>query len=118
MGQEALPLRGDAREILAIVALTDSGDEQRATALEARGLQIDVLYFVHSQRLHEFHIVEAPFGANDFGSDSEVIAERTRECLVRAVSVIQGNRQDVSGAVRQRTRRLRESSTPDIAHDR
>ena len=61
---------------------------------------------VHFDRLHEVEIVEAALGANVLRGDPELVAKRPCECLVRAVSRLNGERGCWPCVVKRRRRRL------------
>ena len=57
-------------------------------------------------------------GANGFGGEPELIAERPGECLVRPVARLERHRQDVGRAGRERLGGLGQAAAAHIAHRR
>jgi len=53
---------------------------------------------IHDDCLHELDVVEMALRAHALGRLPELVAERPRECFVRAVTGFQGQRQNVRRA--------------------
>src|SRR5215469_3425742 len=86
---ETLPLRRDVRAGLRCVALAQPSDQHRFALFETRRGEMSQHTLVHSDCLHEFEIVGVSLSANRLRRYSEMIAKRTCERFVRAVSGIQ-----------------------------
>ena len=63
-------------------------------------------------------MLEARTGANHFGRDAEMVAERAGERFVRAVIRIQRDLENIGRTGRERARRLAEPAGTHIAHHR
>jgi hypothetical protein len=57
-------------------------------------------------------------GANAFGREPELIAERPGECLVRPVARLERHRQDVGGTGGERLRGFGQAAAAHVAHRR
>jgi len=108
-------LRRNSRTGFAAVAFAHSRNEQQLATLDAWWFQVGDECLVHLDRLHEFNVVEMPLRTKGLGSDAKLIAKRTRESLVRAVTDLERDRQDVGSAVRERSGGYRQPAAAHIA---
>ena len=68
--------------------------------------------------LHQIDVIEMALRANRFGGHSELVAERSGESFVGAITEIQSDSQDVSTTVRKHARCLAQSPAAHVAHRR
>ena len=115
---KAMPQGGNAGAVLEADALAEAGDQHRLAGLETRRRDGIECGGVHEDRLLKLEVVETRRGADRFGRDAEMVAERAGECFVRAVIRIQRDLEDVGRAARERARRLGEAAGAHIAHHR
>ena len=66
--------------------------------------------------LHRIDVIEMALCANRFGGHAELVAERSGESFVGAITEIQSDSQDVSTTVRKHARCLAQSPAAHVAH--
>jgi hypothetical protein len=100
------------------ITLAQARDEKRLAVFEARRLQMREKCFVHFDRLHDGEGVELATRAQCFGREPELLAKRSRECFVRAVTGIDGDREDVGRAIGEAPRGFAQTACANVAHHR
>jgi hypothetical protein len=95
-----------------------AGDQQRPTLLETRFFEFDYHRPVYLDGLYQLDRIETPAGAKLLGRRAELIAKGAGEGLVRSVSGVERDGEDIGRARRKFTRSFRETPPSDVAHDR
>src|SRR5690606_30596896 len=111
---EALPLQRDGCAHRAVVALAGTGDEQGASFLNGGRRKRSVHDALQSQGRDECQTTTVPLSAYGFRGDAELISKGARECLVRPVTVIERDGENVVRSIDEPLRRFRQSAPSQI----
>jgi hypothetical protein len=116
MGLEALPQSRNVLVGVEGILSAEARNQQQPALLDARRRQGRDRTFIHFDCLHQIDVIEMALRPNRFGGDPELVAKRSGESLVGAVTEIQSDGQDVWATVRKHPRRLAQSPAAHVAH--
>jgi len=100
------------------VARAEAREQQRLGGFETRRREFRHRRGIHDDRLREREVGDLALAANLFRREPELVAERARERLVRAVAGIERDGENVRRAVAKLPSRFAQAPRAHVAHER